>query len=296
MKCVSTISIKTKEGRVHVPCGTCIHCLTKKQQDWAFRLNQEKKIARSSYFVTLTYDGVHIPINEGHNQDGEVIYFTELNKRDLQLFMKRLRKQNEKDISDYQKIKPVNPTLLNTLKIRYYAVGEYGSQTKRPHYHLILFNVNPKTITEIKNIWGKGMVDIGEVNDRSITYITKYVINYRNIYYGQRQKPFSTMSKQPGIGHNYLLDNSKWHTDNKYFHAINSSGTKIGLPDYYKNKLFSKIEKENHKLKNEQKLIDKEIKDDIRLEKLGYNPYTERRDASERKRLKAIKNQKKSTL
>ena len=89
-----------------VPCGKCIACLHNKRSDWQFRLRQEHKASKSSMFVTLTYRRKFLP--EGGS----------LSKRDLQLFLKRLRKKDE------------------SVKIRYYAVGEYGSQRKRAHYHL----------------------------------------------------------------------------------------------------------------------------------------------------------------
>ena len=47
-----------------------------------------------------------------------------LRKRDFQLFMKRLRKKYSDD------------------RIRFYACGEYGSETFRPHYHAILFGLH----------------------------------------------------------------------------------------------------------------------------------------------------------
>ena len=30
----------------------------------------------------------------------------------------------------------------NTTPLKYYAVGEYGGQTKRPHYHIVIFNAD----------------------------------------------------------------------------------------------------------------------------------------------------------
>jgi len=45
-------------------------------------------------------------------------------KRDVQLFIKRLRKEQDSRGSS---------------KIKYYLVGEYGDLTKRPHYHAAIF-------------------------------------------------------------------------------------------------------------------------------------------------------------
>ncbi|AXB22553.1 replication initiation protein [Lynx canadensis associated microvirus CLP 9413] len=54
---------------------------------------------------------------------GEAAEAYTLAKRDFQLFMKRLRKA------------------FPDQKIRYFAAGEYGSETFRPHYHAILFGL-----------------------------------------------------------------------------------------------------------------------------------------------------------
>lgn len=99
---------KNEEFPVTVPCGKCVACLVNKRGDWIFRLQMEMKFSkRKALFVTLTYDQKHCP--------------EKLDKRHLQLFLKRLRKHY-----------PAG-------QIRYYAVGEYGSKMGRPHYHLILF-------------------------------------------------------------------------------------------------------------------------------------------------------------
>ncbi|MDX8558692.1 hypothetical protein OZ663_18615, partial [Elizabethkingia sp. HX CGY] len=63
-----------------------------------------------------------------------------LDYRDFQLFMKRARKLQEK-------------------KISYFLVGEYGSQTFRPHYHAIVFDV--ENISAFLNEWRMGHTHAG---------------------------------------------------------------------------------------------------------------------------------------
>ena len=65
----------------------------------------------SCIFLTLTYDDDHLPPN------GSLV------KSDLQKFFKRLRKNSGK-------------------KMAYFACGEYGEQTARCHYHVILFGLD----------------------------------------------------------------------------------------------------------------------------------------------------------
>lgn len=60
--------------------------------------------------------------------------------------------------------------------LRYYTVGEYGTQTHRPHYHSIMFNMQPQLLRELPEIWGQGITHHGTVTQASIHYVTKYVI------------------------------------------------------------------------------------------------------------------------
>ena len=92
---------------------------------WSFRLREELKDSESAHFLTLTYDDEHIIIT-GNNEPT-------LYKRDVQLFLKSLRK-------------------LQKQKIKYYFVGEYGGKTDRPHYHAIIFNLTKDTLVKIPRI------------------------------------------------------------------------------------------------------------------------------------------------
>lgn len=150
MKCISPLLIRTDGRRDVVPCGKCNFCLQTKRADWTFRLQQELKISSSAFFLTLTYDNDNIPFSSAG--------VPELRKRDCQLFMKRLRKENSKSL-------------------RYYTVGEYGTVTSRPHYHSILFNLDLQMVSQLPKIWSLGHVHVGDVKTASIHYVTKYVIN-----------------------------------------------------------------------------------------------------------------------
>jgi len=62
--------------------------------------------------------------NDQTRTDETPAHADSLIKRDVQLFVKRLRKDQD---------------ARGLAKIRYYLVGEYGDQTKRPHYHAAIF-------------------------------------------------------------------------------------------------------------------------------------------------------------
>lgn len=217
MRCISPILVRKSTSRDFVPCGKCNFCLQAKRADWTFRILQELKGSRSAHFLTLTYDDEQVRFSS--------CGLPEVRKRDVQLFTKRLRKINDSD-----------STL--ALRLRYYLVGEYGSRTCRPHYHAIVFNLEPKVLARINGIWSHGFVHVGECNQASIHYVTKYVINKEVVYEG-REPPFAFMSKRPGIGQRYLRTHKSWHTVFGLRNFSQVNGIKGRLPRYYKERIFN---------------------------------------------------------
>lgn len=212
--------------RMFVPCGQCNFCLQRKRADWTFRLRQEEKVSVSSKFLTLTYNEDELPRTSVGDSDTDFLY--NLRKRDLQLFLKRLRKANE-GFCDYS--------------VRYYAVGEYGTRTLRPHYHMIVFNVYPRLFNMMHKLWGHGNVHAGDCTVASIHYVTKYVINKAGIDHGGREPPFAFMSNRPGIGSGYLQTHLDWHRSGmRNFTEVN--GIKGAIPRYYRDRIFTDKERE----------------------------------------------------
>lgn len=206
MNCTNPQEVWPANKKIIVPCGKCLACLTNRRNDWSFRLMQEYKVAKSAAFITLTYSPKFVPD-------------TGVSKPHFQKFMKRLRKKSGK-------------------KLRYYAVGEYGTKTNRPHYHAIIFNYegNEKFL---QSVWPYGIVHIGKVSEASVRYTTKYVI--QRIQWpknSQMARPFSLMSRSYGLGLNYLTDEMvQWHRSNKANHTL-QYGIKGRLPRYYKDKIW----------------------------------------------------------
>jgi len=164
-----------------------------------------------------------------------------LSKTDVQLFMKRLRKKHT-----------------NTLK--YYVCGEYGTQTHRPHYHMILFNARQDLI---QPAWDLGKIHYGTVEAASIGYTLKYMNKPTRIpmYKGDdRQKEFSLMSK--GLGKSYLtpqmISYHKADLENR-MHINILDGKKIAMPRYFKDKIYDENEREQikqHMIIEQGKLIE----------------------------------------
>jgi len=190
---------------------------------WAFRLMREEKKAISSQFLTLTYATKNVPITTRGRRS--------LRKRDVQLFLKRLRKKNSSSSS--------------LASIKYYACGEYGGRTRRPHYHVILFNAKQDTI---QPAWKLGAVHYGDVNAASVYYTLKYMMKAPKKVYrkGDPLKEFALMSK--GLGIDYSQDKRfiNWHKKNieERMYLNLPGGQKISMPRYYKDKIFNDEERE----------------------------------------------------
>lgn len=172
-----------------VPCGQCIGCRLERSRGWAVRCMHERMMHADNLFLTLTYEDKYLPVG------GTLV------RRDPQLFLKRLRDQYGSGV-------------------RFYGCGEYGERSKRPHYHIILFNCRfddrklyktsqngdrLDTSATVSKLWPFGFNVIGDVNFNSCAYVSRYVAgkitgDNAELHYGGRLPEFSMMSRNPGIG------------------------------------------------------------------------------------------------
>lgn len=197
---------------MHVPCGKCAFCVKKSIDHWCTRIEHEMETSSSAFFITLTYDDEHLPKN------------LSVSKRDLQLFIKRLRKRNP--------------------AIRYFAVGEYGSERGRPHYHAVIFNLLDLDL--ITACWtDRDNKPIGFVKgDRANAGRIRYMVSYMAtpVVEDGRSPPFRLMSKGSkkypgGLGYCYV-------EKMKHFHRARSDSVVYkfdvpnGMPRYYTDKIF----------------------------------------------------------
>jgi len=218
-----------KEGEnIPLPCGKCPYCLQRRANNWVFRCMQHAKIADTAHWCTFTYVQPSITPNG----------FMTVQKRSLQLFFKRLRFL-------YPKEHP---------PIKYYACGEYGDKTERPHYHAIIFNADQDKILKAwEGVYGEvenGLVHFDLVNENTIMYTAKYMNKGKLIpkfKEDDRTPEFQLFSK--GLGLNYLTDQTiKFHKADIMRLYATVGGFKKALPRYFRLKIYNELEREQQAL------------------------------------------------
>lgn len=232
MRCLHPLVIP---HRGQVPCGKCVNCSINRQKDWAMRLIEENKHCAYSMFFTLTYNDECLTYsNEG---------FPIVVKRDIQLWLKRFRKE------------------LEPIRIRYFICSEYGPNTLRPHYHGIIFfsdynrNVDSNVYRIFDSTWNKGFFTLSTVSDARCAYVAKYCASTQLLppHLQQREfRPFYLMSRNPGIGSGFLTHTIRQHYyQNPSTYRLMANGVKQAFPRYYKEKLYDDDKKAELRLRSD---------------------------------------------
>ena len=237
-----------------IPCGQCIGCRIRQREDWTTRIELEARGYPKDqvWFITLTYDDDHVP--------GMIVKTGEIMRKvqytwkpgeklpdsvqillyeDIQKFLKRLRKAYKG-------------------KLRYFVAGEYGEQTARPHYHMILYGWEPTDLENLykihhngyynskwlANLWGMGQIQIAQAVPETYRYVAGYVTKKMyeidgkkaNAYYELGQtKPFACMSLKPGLGDHYYQEHKAEIWRQGYIQCTN--GKRAQIPRYYEKQM-----------------------------------------------------------
>ncbi len=219
---------------IYVPCGKCMTCLQKRSRQWSLRIGSEYLKYNKNCVLTLTYNDDNLP-EEGL-----------LNYKDIQLFLKRLRKKYK------------------DTKIKFVCSCEYGKQTYRPHYHIILMNYFPPDVDlckpykitrkgsklykskECDDLWSNGFVDVGLCDYHTSRYVAQYcmkkVINKNNnIWQAKNEASRERMICSQAIGLDYFKRNVE-----TIFSGMKCifGGKSFPIPKYFINKckeLYPKI-------------------------------------------------------
>lgn len=200
--------------------------------EWRVRLMHEASCHEESSFLTLTFNDGNLPADYS------------VSVRDVQLFNKRLRKRMG--------------------KFRFFACGEYGESSYRPHYHLVVFGVGFSDRTpwrksasghvlyrsaELESLWPFGHCEIGSVTSESAGYVARYCLkkvtgkpaeqHYQRInpvtgVLGPVRPEFITMSTRPGIGAEWYAE---FGSDAFPSDFLVLDGRKVPVPRYYAKKL-----------------------------------------------------------
>lgn len=260
---------------VKIPCGECIGCRLDNSRQWADRSLMELESHDSAYFVTLTYDDVHVPVSYFPDPEtGEAFPSLTLRRDDVKNFIKRLRKRCGQ-------------------KIRVFGCGEYGDTTLRPHYHLICFGLKlddlvvtgkspigipyytSQLIQDTWSIWHQpekgqirgwfepiGFVSVGEVTWESCAYVARYVNkkvdhDMAAFYETYNVEPeFRISPRRSGLGREYYETHKEQMREYSYFNISTEDGGRKIMPPKYFMDLFEKDYPEDHaKLKEKRKHI-----------------------------------------
>lgn len=118
---------------------------------------------RSFIHKTQSIEKTDYPVSEQYGRDNLIPF---LNYVDVQNYIKRLRKYLFQQLGSYE-------------SLHFYAVGEYGPEHFRPHYHLLLFT-NSDQVSEVlrqchDKSWKFGRSDFQRSSGGAASYVSSYV-------------------------------------------------------------------------------------------------------------------------
>nr|QJB19511.1 MAG: replication initiator protein [Microvirus sp.] len=196
-----------------LPCGKCLACHLNRAREKGIRAWHESKFHSDSIFLTLTYSDEHL------KSDKLII-------ADSQNFIKRLRKSLNHPIGVV-------------------TTGEYGTKTKRPHWHYLIFGYRPNDCVvrrttdfgptydsgTIRKLWeDRGRIEIGAVTLESASYVARYgaksLGECRPEY-----KPHHRTGSKSALGKSWIERYHRQTFERGYINLPNHSPSKI--PRYY---------------------------------------------------------------
>jgi hypothetical protein len=228
---------------VPIGCTNCMECRKQKAREWQIRLLEDIKTNTNGKFITLTlsnksYTELSLEITklDGYNRDNAIITLA------VRRFLERWRKQHKRSV-------------------RHWLVSELGHNgTENIHLHGIIWTDH--TPDEIEKHWQYGYVWKGKrthvinkmgnlqyeiqnyINAKTVNYITKYVSKMDV----KHQTYKSIILTSAGIGSNYTNTyNSRLnkYKDKETIETYRTtSGHKIAMPIYWRNKIYTEQERE----------------------------------------------------
>lgn len=200
---------------VTVPCGHCAACAKARSNRLVSMINNASRSAGITYFVTLTYRPSSLPWCQFNLQYGNIVtrstvhnwryrsrvsvvseYDTHvpLNPTDLHFFELGMPSISDSSFmgrgrfgvlvkSDLQKFFKRFRKLFNyafpTHYFKYFAIGEYGTQTFRPHFHIALFVDHVLSYSKLSSLlslaWKLGIIDFQVSKGSVASYLSSYL-------------------------------------------------------------------------------------------------------------------------
>lgn len=234
-----------RDIKTFVPCGKCGECLKERGSEWRFRLMYQCKLSKIALWCTFTYADAHTLCKE-HVQT-LLRSFNDVFKPVQRIDGKRKRVQS--------------------VIMKYYLIGEYGTHTYRPHYHAILFFDYGKDyhdddiklnctslIPLVASKWPYGMVNITQCNSRVVNYICDthlYLMNdslsvdprLQYGLYSTNEPTFRLFSKGLGKLPNGSIPWSDYYYIKKHRY-YRFGQMKISIPKDWKDRYFNDKEKD----------------------------------------------------
>lgn len=285
-----------------IPCGQCIGCRIRQREDWTTRIELEARDypKEEVWFITLTYDDDHVP--------GMIVRTGEI-MRKVQYTWKPGEKRPESvQILLYEDIQKFIKRLRKAYrgKLRYFVAGEYGEQTARPHYHMILYGWRPTDLENLykihhngyytskwmEDLWKMGQIQIAQAVPETYRYVAGYVTKKMyeidgkkaNQYYELGQtKPFACMSLKPGLGDRYYQEHKAEIWKQGYIQCTN--GKRAQIPRYYEKQMEAENPERLWRIKqNRQKNAMEQKK--LQLENQDYKTVLETKERVIKKQTK----------
>ncbi len=261
---------------IELPCGKCIGCRLEYSRIWANRnvLESVMHPDGTNWFFTLTIDDDHLV------QGCEGFPTTVLD--DLTAFMKALRQH-------WSKVHGV------TSGIRFYGTNEYGDESMRPHYHVLIFGCPLYDLEyykttgngdilykskELDELWKQGFVTVAEFNWNTAAYTSRYVMKKANgidaASYDalgiESEKP--RMSRRPGIARTFYEAHagSIYDLDEIVLPAGKNGTLKVISPPRYFDELLKRDDISLFdKIKADRERIQK-LRKEVNYQLQGYDP------------------------
>ena len=227
-----------------LPCSKCIECRLEQARDSAVRCVHEAKMYENNSFITLTYSEEQLKSPKLQYEHFQT-FIKDLRDQILLKTLKKIALTREEYLA---RPKPERELIYKPIEIAFFATGEYGEITKRPHWHSIIFNWQPNdlqfkytsdlghkvfTSQVLTDLWGRGNAELGSVTFESAGYVARY--SAKKLVHGKDQDhdfhPIHKRSTKHAIGKKFL--ESYWQDLFNSGSVSLEGGTTCSIPRYY---------------------------------------------------------------